>query len=114
MGPHNACSYADIAMHTLDLIINNNPEFVILLWCRFRDDIFSPWHTGLEKLLRFTDWINTLHPRIKFTLVYTIVNEYDNPYLETKFRSYTQPFLLSHQTHTATSALNHATLNISQ
>ena len=68
MGPHNACSYADIAMHPIDQIINNNENYTIALWCRFKDDIFCPWIMGLEKLHEFHAWINSLHPKIKFTM----------------------------------------------
>ena len=68
MGPHNACSYADIAMHPIDKIINNNKNYTIALWCRFKDDIFCPWIMGSEKLHEFHAWINSLHPKIKFTM----------------------------------------------
>ena len=68
MGPHNACSYADIAMHPIDQLINNNKDFTIALWCRFKDDIFCPWIMSLEKLYEFNAWINSLHPKIKFTM----------------------------------------------
>ena len=84
MGPHNACSYADIAMHPIDTIINNNAEFNIALWCRFKDDIFCPWVMGLDKLHEFTSWINTLHPKIKFTMAYSLASADGIEYLDTK------------------------------
>jgi len=39
------------------------------LWWRYRDDIFNLWTQGPHKLNEFTDFINSLYPTIKFTLV---------------------------------------------
>ena len=70
MGPKNACSYADIAMGVIDnkaksgTIKPNN-------WLRYRDDIFDLWLQGKTKLLDFIDFINSLHPTIKFTSEYS-------------------------------------------
>ena len=44
------------------------------LWCRYRDDIFDLRTQGTAKLLEFTDFINSLYPTIKFTLVYSEVS----------------------------------------
>ena len=41
------------------------------LWCRYRDDIFDLWTQGQSKLIDFTEFINSLYPTIKFTLVYS-------------------------------------------
>ena len=41
------------------------------LWWRYRDDIFEVWTQGEDKLLEFTNFLNSLHPTIKFTLVYS-------------------------------------------
>ena len=46
---------------------NVNPN----LWWRYRDDIFDLWTMGHAKLLEFTQFINSLYPTIKFTLVYS-------------------------------------------
>ena len=55
MGPHNACSYADLAMTTIDHLIldsNNRPNDTIFPpdWSRFRDDCFKPWRNWLALL----------------------------------------------------------------
>ena len=68
MGPKNACSYGDVAMGVIDKkaksgIIKPN------LWWRYRDDIFDLWTQGHSKLIEFTEFINSLYPTIKFTLV---------------------------------------------
>ena len=68
MGPKNACSYADLAMG----IINQKAKSGQIkpnLWWRYRDDIFDLWTQGTTKLDEFTDFINSLYPTIKFTMV---------------------------------------------
>ena len=42
-----------------------------MLWLRYRDDIFDLWTQGVEKLLEFTNYINSLYHTIKFELVYS-------------------------------------------
>ena len=78
MGPHNACSYADLAMTTIDhkiLDTNNRPNDIIFPpdWSRFRHDCFSPWFAGIPALLEFTGWLNSLSDSIKFTVKYSEV-----------------------------------------
>ena len=68
---HVHCSYADIAFHPIDEIINNNPDFTIPLWLRYRDDVYCVWVMGLEKLKEFLAWINSIHPNLKFTMSYS-------------------------------------------
>ena len=41
------------------------------LWWRYRDDIFDLWTLGHAKLLEFTQYINSLYPTIKFSLVHS-------------------------------------------
>lgn len=68
MGPKNACSYADLAMGVIDQKAKSGiikPR----LWWRYRDDIFDLWTQGTTKLNDFTDFINSLYPTIKFTVV---------------------------------------------
>ena len=68
MGPHHACSYADIAA---DLAIDQkvmdsqvNPHYQCIDdWSRFRDDIACMWLGTEQELLDFHAWLNTLHPR---------------------------------------------------
>ena len=78
MGPHNACSYADLAMTTNDrriFDVNNRPDDVLFPpdWSRFRDDCFSIWFESVPSLLKFTDWLNSLSNNIKFTVKYSEV-----------------------------------------
>ena len=43
------------------------------LWWRYRDDIFVLWTQGQSKLIEFTEFINSLYPTIKFTLIYSLI-----------------------------------------
>lgn len=75
MGPHHACSYADIAADKAvdkkvmdpDLNPYNN---CIEDWFRFRDDIMCMWVGSEEDPLNFNAWLNQVHPRLKFTIDY--------------------------------------------
>ena len=78
MGTQNACSYADLAMTTIDrkiLDINNWPNDVLFPpdWSRFRDDCFSVRFESVPALLNFTEWLNSLSNGIKFTVKYSEV-----------------------------------------
>ena len=84
MGPGNACSYADIAFHPFDVIINSNSEFPIVLWDRYKDDVFNPWTNGLEKLFKFNIWLNSLDPKIRYTMKYSLSSGPGVEYLNTQ------------------------------
>ena len=71
MGPKNACSYADLAMGVIDYRAKFGGAIKPNLWWRYRDDVFDIWTQGLEKLLEFTNYINSLYPTIKFELIYS-------------------------------------------
>ena len=67
MGPHNACSYADLSMGEFDDKALNGYKISPQIWWRFRDDIFSFWEHGEEALMEFLEKLNSFHPTIKFT-----------------------------------------------
>ena len=74
MGPHNACSYADLAMTTSDhkiLDTNTRPKDITFPpnWSRCRDDC-SPWFASVPALLEFTKWLNSISDSNKFTVKY--------------------------------------------
>ena len=62
MGPKNACSYADLAMGSIDEKARFGGAIRPLLWWRYRDDFFDLWFHGVPKLLEFTEYINSLYP----------------------------------------------------
>ena len=73
MGSDNACSYADLAMTEIDhKILDDYDRSKDLVfppdWSRFR---FSPWFGSHDDLAHFTDWLNSLSPSIKFTVIYS-------------------------------------------
>ena len=37
------------------------------VWLRLKDDIFMVWTHGATKLIEFIDYLNSIHPTIKFT-----------------------------------------------
>ena len=74
MGPHCACSYADLAMGDFDEKALNGHKFSPKIWWRFRDDIFSLWELGEEALLEFLDFLNSIYPTIKFTINYSKIS----------------------------------------
>ena len=69
MGPRNACSYADLAMGHIDHLAKTGGDIHPTFWWRYRDDIIDIWLHGQDKLLKFTEYINSLYPTIKFELV---------------------------------------------
>ena len=53
MGPKNACIYADVAINSIDVMVNEtdwNLEHRPLLWARLKDEIYGPWTHGLTLL----------------------------------------------------------------
>ena len=74
MEPHEACFYCDIGMSHFDELVFSelSPCKKPLVWMRYRDDIYDPWPHGEPELLKFTDWLNSLHTNIKFTVSYEI------------------------------------------
>ena len=79
MGPHNAFSYADLAMTEIDhKILHHDDRLNDLVfppdWSRFRYDCFSPWFGSHDDLVRYKDWLNSLSPSIKFTVKPAIIS----------------------------------------
>ena len=75
MGPKNACIYADVAMNSIDVMVNEgdwNPEYRPLLWARSRDDVYVPWTYGFEMLEVFHEWLNSRMIGITFTKKFSL------------------------------------------
>ena len=45
----------------------NNAPYKPHTWLRYIDDIFVIWTEGLDKLRIFIDYLNSIHPTIKFS-----------------------------------------------
>lgn len=89
MGTRSAPSIANIFMASIeDKILQQAPGVNFIykkFWRRFIDDIFLIW-TGSEKDLKnFLDFINTLHPTIKFTSTYDFKSK-TVPFLDTSIK----------------------------
>ena len=70
-GAPNSCSYADIAVLSIDSVVTEKMNSDILelrYFGRYRDDILSLWCGSREKLNSFFNYINTLSNDLKFTM----------------------------------------------
>ena len=60
---------SDLFLHKLEsLIHHSNFSNLLIHWSRYVDDICIIWAGSQIQLHEFVDYINNLHPRIKFTL----------------------------------------------
>ena len=67
MGTALAPNYANIFMDKFETRALENYPLKPLLWKRFIDDIFMVWTHGGEQLNKFVQYLNNIHPTIKFT-----------------------------------------------
>lgn len=73
MGTPMAPTYANIFMAVLEkeLLLNAPNGLIPLEWIRFIDDVFAIWTHGIETLNKFLDYINLIHPTIKFDYTFS-------------------------------------------
>ena len=71
IGTKFAPSYAILAMGDFETKALNNYFLDPWVWWRYIDDIFLIWQHGEESLLKFIEYLNSLHPSIKFTYKYS-------------------------------------------
>jgi hypothetical protein len=76
MGTPMAPSIANLFMAWIEHQIRANSPWKIQEqdWKRFIDDIAMIWFHGEENLLKFLEWMNNIHPTIKFTANYGTTN----------------------------------------
>ena len=67
MGTAVAPNYANLFMDRFETRALSNCPLKPLIWLRFIDDIFMIWTHGKDKLNGFTQYLNSIHPTIKFT-----------------------------------------------
>ena len=67
MGTKLAPSYANLFMTTFEEKYVYTYPLKPALWKRFIDDIFMIWPHGRNSLLKFIEYLNRVHPTIKFT-----------------------------------------------
>ena len=67
MGTALAPNYANLFMDRFETKALDNYPLKPLIWKRFIDAIFIIWTHGEETFHQFVDYLNSLHPTIKFT-----------------------------------------------
>ena len=67
-GAPNSCSYADIAVSSVDDGVYGSDFQEILYFGWYRDDCICLWHGTTERLDEFFQFINTLSLDLKFTM----------------------------------------------
>ena len=67
MGTAVAPNYANLFMDRFETKALENWPLKPLLWLRFIDDIFMIWTHGEDALTEFIEYLNGIHPTIKFT-----------------------------------------------
>ena len=71
MGTRLAPSYACLFMSKLEERLLDTHHLKPKVWLRYIDDIFFVWEHGEEKLLKWFEHLNSVHPTIKFTSDYS-------------------------------------------
>ena len=69
-GYKNGPQYASLFMGKLEKAILSQYHQYPLVWLRFLDDIFLIWQYSEKELLGFIEYLNNVHPSIKFTYHY--------------------------------------------
>ena len=67
MGTVLAPNYANLFMDRFETKALNNYPVKPLIWKKIIDDIFLIWTHGEDSLKEFVNYLNSLHPTIKFT-----------------------------------------------
>ena len=74
MGTKMAPSFANLFLGTFEANALKNAPFNPHTWFRYIDDIFMIWTEGLGNLKIFIDYLNHIHPSIKFTSSHSSTN----------------------------------------
>ena len=74
MGTKMAPSFANLFLGLFETNALNKAPFQPHTWLRYIDDIFMIWTHGLDNLKLFTDFLNNIHPTIKFTSSHSFDN----------------------------------------
>jgi len=69
-----APSFANLFLAKFEHDALRNAPYLPHTWLRFLDDIFFIWTEGSDKLRVFVDYLNNLHPTIKFTCSHSLTN----------------------------------------
>ena len=67
MGTSLAPNYANLFMDWFETKALKGFRLKPLMWKRFIDDVFCIWPHGIDTFIEFTNYLNSIHPTIKFT-----------------------------------------------
>ena len=67
MGANMAPSFANLFLNMFETNALTNAPWQPHIWWRYIDDIFMIWTEGSDRLKIFVDYLNNIHPTIKFT-----------------------------------------------
>ncbi|XP_072400412.1 uncharacterized protein [Diabrotica undecimpunctata] len=59
---------ANLFMQDIEERAIRTAEYKPKLWLRYVEDTFIIWTHGVDKLTEFLEYINSIHPKIKFTM----------------------------------------------
>ena len=71
IGTKFAPSYAILTMGEFEEKALDGADLKPWLWWRYIDDVFLVWEHGEDSLLEFINYLNSLHPTLKFTYKYS-------------------------------------------
>ena len=75
MGTKMAPSFANLFLGMLETnSLTLNAPWQPHTWWRYTDDIFIIWTEGSDRLKIFVDYLNNIHPTIKFTSSHSLTN----------------------------------------
>ena len=74
MGTKMAPSFANLFLGIFETNALSNAPFHPHTWWRYLDDVFMIWTEGLDHLKIFVDYLNNIHPSIKFTTNHSLTN----------------------------------------
>ena len=74
MGTKMAPSFANLFLGMFETNALTNAPWQPHTWWRYIDDIFMIWTEGSDRLKIFVDYLNNIHPTIKFTSSHSLTN----------------------------------------
>ena len=74
MGTKMAPSFANLFLGIFETNALSNAPFHPHTWWRYLDGVFMIWTEGLDHLKIFVDYLNNIHPTIKFTSNHSFTN----------------------------------------
>ena len=82
MDTRMAPSYANLFVGNFEQLAIENAPLKPFVWWRYIDDIFIIWTEGEHNLKTFIDYLNSIHPTIKFTHEYSNSSNQSLPFLD--------------------------------